>query len=517
MILPSIAAIDRELFYKKYESTSITGTLAVPLYYNGLRISVAPKLAPIFTDEFEDWEYILLEGGRGGAKSETVAERLIMAARQETTRILCTREIQNTIKDSVKQVLEDWIKFLGFESEFRITNEAIIHKRTKTDFIFMGLRAGTDKDSMKSLKGVKYVWVEEAQTLSEESQDKLDPTIRVEGRKIYYTYNRRTDKDTVEKIKKKHKAHVIRINYYDNPFLPQVLWDQAQEMKEFDHDKYLHVWEGQPLPEDANRVILPYSWLSKFVDLHLKVPFAKIDLNDYKKVGGFDVADGMTTKHDKNALVVRQGPVVIHAEEWQLPEVYKSVKHINSRYATVGFSKLYYDAVGVGTAAKSEFARINSKLKKLPYKVYAFKGGKEVYGKKLVFTGEGPNKVTNGAMFANPKAQTWWNLRLRAENSLRLLRGQEIDRKDYFLSFSSEIPNLDRIFMELAQATYEEDNSGKIKVDKAPGVREVIVEGKRKTEKSPNLGDGTNYAFAGDLAKGLRAFQPASKKVKVIG
>ena len=88
---------------------------------------------------------------------------------------------------------------------------------------------------------------------------------------------------------------------------------------------------------------------------------------------------------------------------------------------------------------------------------------------------------------------------------MRLLRGEKIDRKDYYLSFSSDIKNLDSIFMELAQATFEEDNSGKIKVDKAPGVRTVLIDGKEKDRKSPNMADGCNYAYAGDLVNGLKA------------
>jgi hypothetical protein len=120
-------------------------------------------------------------------------------------------------------------------------------------------------------------------------------------------------------------------------------------------------------------------------------------------------------------------------------------------------------------------------------------------------------------MFSNAKAQSWWNLRLRLENSLRLLKGEKIDRKDYYLSFSSDIKDLDSIFLELAQATYEEDNSGRIKVDKVPGMNSVIVEGKDKPRKSPNKADAIVYSFVDDLEGGLRAHQPKSRKVKVIG
>lgn len=468
------------------------------------------------------YEYIILEGGRGGGKSETVAQVLILLSRVVKTRILCTREIQKTMKDSVYRMLTDWIRDMGLQSEFIITKDSIVNKHTGTDFIFMGMEAATRSDNLKSLKGVSIVWYEEAQTATMESLEKLDPTIRMDGRKIIFTMNPRTDKDAVTVYLKDHpKALRIVINYPDNPFLPKVLFDQAIRMLETNPDRYHHIWMGKPVPEDSSSIILPYSWLVQCVDLHKKKHCGYIEnLDDFRKLGGFDVADGMLDHHDKNALAVRQGPVITHCEEWQIDEVYKSVKRINSRYKTLGFNALYYDATALGTAAKSEFARLedpNEGNRKLGYRVYAFKGAMKPYGKDKTFIGEGKQKVTNAAFFRNAKAQSWWNLRLRLENSMRLLRGEKIDRPDYYLSFSSDIKNLDSIFTELAQATFEEDNSGKIKVDKAPGVRTIVIEGKDKERKSPNKADGIIYSFAGDLVKGLKAHRAGTKKAEVIG
>lgn len=494
-------------------------------------LEVIPKLEILYTlcemagvpDLTKDFEYIILEGGRGGGKSETVAQLLILLSRVVKTRILCTREIQKTMKDSVHKMLTDWITEMDLKDEFIVTRDSIVNVHTGTDFIFMGMEAATRSDNLKSLKGVSIVWYEEAQTATLESLEKLDPTIRVDGRKIIFTMNPRSDKDAVKVYFENHpKAMRIVINYMDNPFLPKVLLDQALRMKETNYDRYLHIWMGKPVPEDASSIILPYSWLVQCIDLHKKtrIKGSIFDLAEYRKLGGFDVADGITEAHDKNALALRQGPVVTHCEEWQVDQVYKSVKRINSRNKTLGFNALYYDATALGTAAKSEFARLedpNEGNRRLGYKVYAFKGGMKPYGPKKVYIGEGKNKVTNAAMFVNAKAQSWWNVRLRLENSMRLLRGERIDRPDYYLSFSSDIKNLDSIFTELAQATFEEDNSGKIKVDKAPGVRKVSIEGKEKDRKSPNKADGIIYSFAGDLANGIKAHTRGVKKAEVIG
>jgi phage terminase large subunit len=414
---------------------------------------------------------------------------------------------------------------MGLEGEFKITDNSIVNTATGTDFIFMGMEtaASNRSDSLKSLKGVKYVWYEEAQTATLASLKKLDPTIRINGRKLIFTMNPRTTTDAVDVYLKSYvmpgMVFTIDINYWDNPFCDDVLINQAEAMKELDYDTWLHIWAGQPIPEDSSRIILPHSWLSQCIDLHLKVEGKSHqtaeDLWNLKSMGGFDVADGTTDKHDKNSLALRRGPVIMHVEEWQLNEVYKSVNYINGQSRRLGLDTLYFDATAIGTAAKSEFDRLKNTVG-LEYVVYPFKGGMSPYKKDATFTGMGKNKVSNGAMFANAKAQSWWNLRLRLENSLKLIKGEKLDRDDYYLSFSSAIPDLDSIFNELAQATFEEDNSGKIKVDKAPGMHTVEIEGKDKDRRSPNKADAIIYSFVGDLVRGLQAHKSVVKKAKVI-
>jgi phage terminase large subunit len=471
------------------------------------------------TDLTYGYDHLILKGGRGGGKSESVAQALILISRVVRTRILCTREIQNSMADSVFMMLTEWIDTMGMRSEFHITKTQIINKATGTDFIFMGMEYAVRSDSLKSLKGVGLVWYEEAQTATTASLEKLDPTIRINGRKIIYTMNPRTDNDAVLTFfKGKKKVKWVDINYPDNPFCPDVLLDQAEEMKVLDYDRWLHIWMGQPIPEDSSRIILPYSWLTQIVNLHERLPDENkiVEIDQYKLYGGFDVADGTTEAHDKNALTTRRSSVIESCEEWQIDQVYKSVKRINKRHSELGFNTLYYDATAIGVAAKSEFARIEEQVGKLPYEVYAFQGAKSPYGKNVVYSGEGVNKITNGAQFLNAKSQGWWNLRLRLENSMRLIRGEKIDRNDYYLSFSPEIDDLDSIFLEMSQATFEEDNSGKIKVDKDPALKEIEVDGKKKFRKSPNKADSIKYAFASDLHNGIQAHRPKVKKAEVF-
>lgn len=495
---------------------------------NVIDVEYTPKLECIFTmfnmaeeDLTEGYDHIIIEGGRGSSKSENVACALVLISRVVSIRILCTREIQKSIKDSSKHMLERWINKLGLRDEFHITDNQIINKVTGTDFIFAGMRAMIQFDTLKSLDDVSLVFYEEAAKATMKSLEVLDPTIRNDYRKLIYVLNPESEKDATEVFfKGKERVLRIHVDYLENPFCPQTIINQAEEMKRLDYDQYLYVFRGKRKPEDVNSIILPYAWLTQCIDLHLRVKHSSISQKDldtqYKTYGGFDVADGMTTAHDKNSLVLRRGPVVTHAEEWQIEEVYKSVQHINNQHAILGFQVLHYDATAVGVAAKSEFARIEEQERKLPYDIYPFSGAASPQGKKIVYTGEDQNKITNGAMFANLKAQGWWNLRLRAENSLRLLRGEKIYPEDYYLSFSSTIPDLDSMLRELAQATFRYNNSGRLLVDKTPGMNTVIVDGEEVERKSPNKADACKYAFASDLAGGIQAHSAQRLTVEVI-
>lgn len=520
MNIPSAQDVDREIFYRKYEADSITGIMAEKYMHGDTRISIIPKLRPIFdcnTDKYSDVELFLLRGGRGSGKSRGVGQKLVLLARSEKTRILCTREIQNSIKDSVKKVIENWIYFMGFGPEFHITKDTIVHKETGTDFIFMGMRSGTNEQSIKSLEDVKYAWVEEAQTMSAESAEMLLPTVRVDGKKIFFTYNRRTEIDVVDGLQKKRKAMLIHLNYNENPFLTRTLYDDAIELKEMNYDRYLHIWEGQAMAEDSSSIVMPYSHLTKCVDLHLEHGYG-----DGRMFAGFDVADGQYDHSDKNSFAARAAATVHRVEEWQIGQVYQSVRKIHSWYYELGFGEVNFDAIGVGVGAKSEYARWEADEREkdpkfsIPYDVSPFQGSETPKGGDTIFVKHGSNIITNKQYLKNVKTQLWWNGRLRLQNSMKLLEGHKLDRPGYFLSFSSKIPGLDSLFSELSQATYKLDGGGRIMIDKAPGYKEIHVDGKKKMIKSPNKADSTLLSFGKDLEHGLRAHATDSTKKKIV-
>jgi len=207
-----------------------------------LKLKIPEKLLPIYST---NKRYIVIHGGRGSSKSWTVADFLILKAYETEKRILCTREIQKSIKDSVHKLICDRIKALGLESFFVIT-ERSIRGTNGSEFIFAGLKH--NPDIIKSMEGIDYAWCEEAQSLSRKSMEILTPTIRKEGSQIIYTYNPTNEDDPVHEdytLVDRSDTLEIEINYNDNPFFPDVLKEELEYDKRTDHDKYLHKWEGK--------------------------------------------------------------------------------------------------------------------------------------------------------------------------------------------------------------------------------------------------------------------------------
>jgi phage terminase large subunit len=193
---------------------------------------------------FEPARYKILFGGRGGAKSWGVARALLIIGASRTVRVLCSREIQKSMKDSVHKLLSDQIAALGLAGHYRILSDEI-RGANGTEFVFAGLRHNVD--SIKSKEGIDIVWVEEAQTVSKSSWDKLIPTIRKSGSEIWVTFNPELESDETYKrfvTSPPTGAIVRKINWSDNPWFPAELRQEKDDLQAKDPDAYLTVWEG---------------------------------------------------------------------------------------------------------------------------------------------------------------------------------------------------------------------------------------------------------------------------------
>lgn len=219
-------------------------TAALPLNATAqaLRVEFPVAYQPLFRPA----RYKVFYGGRGKAASWSFARALLTLGTQRTLRILCTRELQKSIKDSVHRLLQDQIAAMGLEWAYETTNTEIRCLLTGTLFIFKGLRYNVNE--IKSLEGIDIVWVEEAEKCSEQSWKVLVPTIRKTGSEIWVTFNPDQPTDPTWKrfcVNPPQGAIVVRCSYRDNPWFPEELRKEMEYDRRVDPDSAAHVWDGE--------------------------------------------------------------------------------------------------------------------------------------------------------------------------------------------------------------------------------------------------------------------------------
>lgn len=198
------------------------------------------------------WEFLIqprrgtvVYGGRGSAKSWSIAALLVLLATKSKVRILCCREVQVSIKDSVHTLLKDTIYRMKLQGIFDITDVAIRCSHTGSEFIFKGLKHNIN--DIRSTEGIDICWVEEAQAVSEESWRALIPTIRKKGSRLFISFNPDLETDATYQ---RFVVHCppgyasLKINYDENPFLSEEVLNEAKYDKEVNPEAYENVWMG---------------------------------------------------------------------------------------------------------------------------------------------------------------------------------------------------------------------------------------------------------------------------------
>lgn len=193
---------------------------------------------------FEPCRYKILYGGRGGAKSWSIARALLLLGVQRSLRVLCAREFMASISDSVHKLLCDQIYALGL-GNFYTVEKASIKGANGTEFRFAGIR--TNVHQIKSFEGIDIAWCEEAANISKASFEVLIPTIRKECSEIWISLNPELESDYCYQQFVLHpppNAIVKKINYDSNPWFPDVLREEMDLLRERDPDAYQTVWLG---------------------------------------------------------------------------------------------------------------------------------------------------------------------------------------------------------------------------------------------------------------------------------
>lgn len=265
-------------------------------------LQVPTKLLPLIK-EFNNKRYFLIDGGRGGGKSHAVARWILYLAEKYNVRIVCGREIQNSIKESVYSILTDLIQ--QYNLNFTILSKTIIHRDTKTEINFRGFRE-QGSFNIQGMEGIDIVWIDESQALTKQTLDVLIPTIRKDNAKIIFTMNRfvRNDPAYANFVGRDDCLH-IHLNYNDNPYCTNALKKEALECQKKSMEDYNHIWLGLPLDKTEDQVFN-----------HSELDDAK--LNKYPmrpgygiKLAGFDIA---RFGDDKCACVIIQQMGALHWE-----------------------------------------------------------------------------------------------------------------------------------------------------------------------------------------------------------
>ena len=205
-------------------------------------VDIPVKLLPLF--EPKRWK--ILYGGRGAAKSWSIARALLCLGANRQLRIVCAREIQNSIAESVHRLLSEQIEQLGLQG-FYAVKEAEILGANGTEFIFKGLRQ-QDIGKIKSLEGTDICWVEEAQAVTERSWQVLTPTIRKPGSEIWVSFNPEFEDDATYQrfiVSPPQDAWVCKIGWQDNPWFTPESERERQDTLHRDPESYRNIWEGE--------------------------------------------------------------------------------------------------------------------------------------------------------------------------------------------------------------------------------------------------------------------------------
>lgn len=435
-----------------------------------LYIEVPEKFRELYTTEKR---YYVYYGGRGSGKSYAVATYLILKAyTTPNLKVLCCREIQKSINDSVLSLLKDLIDKMGLSSFFDVQRTQILGKNGSR-FMFAGLRS--NPDSVKSIANVSIAWVEEAATLSQESVDILLPSIRAPNSKIIFTLNPNTVLDPVYNmfcVNPPDNCVSVKVNWYDNPYFGTELEEERLNcLKTRSEQIYAHIWDGVPISDNENAFINPI-YLRACIDAHLKLNFIT---KGNKKVG-FDVSDSGS---DDSAVAFVHGSILQAVKSWHGVDVITNTD-IALEFARLhGAEKVVFDSIGVG-------AGVTAYAKRLPTKIrfQGWNAGSAVENPEKEYMQGKKNKDH----FANAKAQAWQNLADRVYKTYRAVKfGDEYSATE-LISISSEIEDLESLLAELSAPELEFDGAGRIKVESKESM-------KRRGIKSPNMADAVVMSF----------------------
>ncbi|AUR89431.1 terminase large subunit [Vibrio phage 1.123.O._10N.286.48.F3] len=462
---------------------------------SNLSLEIPEAMHPFLQPAF----YKVAYGGRSSGKTQNMM-RLILIDMMNGHSVLCAREIQKSIKDSIKKSFDTLIDEMGWRPYFQSTDFEIRCTSGKSKMIFMGL-----KHNVTNVKGADWVtraFVEEAENISEESWNTLIPTMRKTGSEIYVCFNPKNYTDpTYQRFivnpppefvtdshgNKRRYSTIRKVNYNDNPWFTEESRMQMLEMLDDDPEMHKHIWLGEPISNTELSIIKPL-WIDAAKNAHLHPEFGHLFAPNGNRYAGFDPCD---EGEDFNARAYRDNQTVYQIDEWKDRDAGASGERVYLEAMQDGVTRVSYDNIGVGAAVKSKFRDLEDNLVR--------DGRHEELINFTEFTASNapcspdseymPGRK-NGDHFLNIKAQGWWMLRDRFHNTYKLIvEGKDVDATK-LISIDTDCMDgrkFDKLKGELSSPNREYSN-GKIKVESKDSL-------KKRGIASPNMADALVMAF----------------------
>lgn len=423
--------------------------LAEKLHDATATIEVPRKLLRLFA---KPKRFKIAVGGRGSGKSESFAKVLAGKVEAEGLRILCCREHQNTIEESVHNLIQRQIKTHELPG-FDIQSSRINHD-SGGGFIYRGL--ARNPEGVKSIDDVDVAWVEEAQTLSQESIEKFTPSIRAADGEIWFSANPRSSKDPFSQrflkpfeSKLRREGYyeddlhlIVFLNYCDNPWFPSSLeaeraWDETHAPKA----QYRHVWLGEYDDSVERSIILP-EWFDACVDAHKKLGWeprgVKVAAHDPSDEGG-----------DTKGYAYRHGNVFLDVREKLDYDVNDGMDWALGLASDKRPDWFVWDADGMGISLKRQ---VEAALRDVITDYHLFHGGAKVANPEGWPDEESKSKQRrNKDTYKNRRAQRAAELRDRMSLTYRAVEKSEYHDPDKLVSIASDIADLDLLRAEVCR------------------------------------------------------------------
>ena len=400
-------------------------------------VDIPKRFKPLLNSQYRNKLYY---GGRAGGKSFAFADCLLLLGRSDKLFVACVREVQNSIKDSVYKLLKDRAEHYEFD-DYRFYEDRIENVITGTRFVFKGLK-DQNKQNIKSLEGVDICWIEEGQSISKDSWDVLNPTIRKKGSQIWVSMNREEENDPIwvaVASNPDEKTYVCKVNYYDNPYCPDDMKYLAERCKEQDYDDYLHIWEGEPIQQGNTKLIGAKAVKAAFEP--------KMDGSTSPLVIGLDIA---RFGDDATVFCFRKGRWCFKFEEYTKKDTVEIANIATNLIRELKPARLFLDDGGVGGGV---------------YDMLKDRG----FGEIVRGVNFGARSIDD-ERYANRRAEMW-------------------DAVREWLTGNVQLPKDDKLLDDLCSVNKKYDQKGRLQLESKDDV-------KKRLGRSPDKADALALTFA---------------------